>query len=149
MGRIPLKPSSHEITRTEFVGATDNRVAAREDASRVRLALWLTTPLLTGATIMAQELVAFRLYAPYFGYSIYVWGSLISVAMAALALGYALGGQIADRSRTEAPLYGMLLGSAVYQLGVLSSSTPCFPSLLTWETLLGPRSRPWSFLLLR
>ena len=43
---------------------------------------------------LAQELVAFRLYAPYFGYSIYVWGSMISVVMAGLALGYALGGRM-------------------------------------------------------
>ena len=34
---------------------------------------------------MSLELVAFRLYAPYFGYSIYVWGSMISVVMLALA----------------------------------------------------------------
>lgn len=86
---------------------------------RLRLALWMTTPFFTGAVIMAQELVAFRLYAPYFGYSIYVWGSMISVVMAALALGYALGGWIADRSHTDLPLYYCLLGSAVYQLGIL------------------------------
>ena len=104
---------------TRIAGATEDRAVISEDADRVRLALWLATPLFTGAAIMAQELVAFRLYAPYFGYSIYVWGSMISVVMAGLALGYALGGRIADRSRTDLPLYGMLLGSALYQLGVL------------------------------
>jgi len=68
---------------------------------------------------MAQELVAFRLFAPYFGYSIYVWGSTISVVLAALALGYAVGGWISDRSQTDLPLYLLILASAVYQLGVL------------------------------
>lgn len=86
---------------------------------RLRLALWMTTPFFTGAVIMAQELAAFRLYAPYFGYSIYVWGSMISVVMASLALGYALGGWIADRSHTDLPLYYSILGSAVYQLSIL------------------------------
>jgi len=68
---------------------------------------------------MAQELVAFRLYAPYFGYSMYVWGSMISVVMAALALGYGIGGWGADRSETDLPIYVTIAGSAVYQLGVL------------------------------
>jgi len=101
------------VTRSRSVGTADRTV------SQVRLLLWLATPLFTGAVVMAQELVAFRLYAPYFGYSIYVWGSMISVVMAALALGYALGGCVADRSQTDLPLYCILLGSALYQLGVL------------------------------
>ncbi|MEP6820460.1 MAG: fused MFS/spermidine synthase [bacterium] len=81
--------------------------------------LWLVTPMTSGAVIMALELTAFRLYAPYFGYSIYVWGSMISVVMAALAAGYALGGRIADRSRTDLPLYGIILASALYQLVII------------------------------
>src|SRR5580704_2687263 len=90
-----------------------------EGVHRVRLALWQATPFCTGAVIMAQELVAFRLYAPYFGYSIYVWGSMISVVMVALALGYALGGWVADRRQTDLSLYCMILASALYQLVVL------------------------------
>lgn len=85
----------------------------------IRLVLWFLTPFFTGAVIMAQELVAFRLFAPYFGYSIYVWGSLISVIMAALAFGYAIGGWSADRSQSGLPLYLTLLGSAFYQLAIL------------------------------
>ena len=95
------------------------RAIASDNVCRVRLALWLATPFFTGAAIMAEELVAFRLYAPYFGYSIYVWGSMISVVMAALAVGYALGGWIADRSQTDLPLYSLILASALYQLGIL------------------------------
>ena len=49
--------------------------SADSPAGRLRMAMWLATPVLTGAVIMSLELVAFRLYAPYFGYSIYVWGS--------------------------------------------------------------------------
>jgi len=93
--------------------------AASDDVRRVRLMLWLVTPFFTGAAIMAEELVAFRLYAPYFGYSIYVWGSMISVVMAALAIGYAVGGWGADRSLTDLPLYCFILASALYQLGIL------------------------------
>jgi len=83
---------------------------------RLRVAFWLATAIMTGAVIMGLELVAFRLYAPYFGYSIYVWGSMISVVMLALACGYALGGWLADRSRTDFPLYLTILASGLYQL---------------------------------
>src|SRR5215813_3379026 len=87
--------------------------------SRARLAFWLITPALTGAVIMALELAAFRLYAPHFGYSIYVWGSMISVVMLALACGYGAGGWLADRCATDSPLYAMILLSGVYQFVII------------------------------
>ena len=65
---------------------------------------------------MGLELLGFRLYAPYFGYSIYVWGSLIAVVMAALAGGYAIGGWLSDRSTSDTPLYITILASGAYQL---------------------------------
>jgi predicted membrane-bound spermidine synthase len=112
-----------DLTHEELLNgprrATDSVSAVSDKLRLIRLALWFITPVFTGAIIMAQELVAFRLYAPYFGYSIYVWGSMISVVMAALALGYAIGGWSADRSQTDLPLYITILGSAFYQLGIL------------------------------
>jgi spermidine synthase len=81
--------------------------------------LWLISATITGAIIMSLELSAFRLYAPYFGYSIYVWGSMISVVLAALAGGYALGGWLADRSQSGTVLYAVILGSGVYQLAII------------------------------
>ena len=84
-----------------------------------RTALWLVTAILTGGIIMGLELVAFRLYAPYFGYSIYVWGSMISVVMVALSAGYVFGGWVADRSRTDVALYSIILLSGAYQLVIL------------------------------
>ena len=49
-----------------------------------------------GAALMGLELVAARVLAPFLGNSIYVWGSVISVVMIALSLGYWLGGIVAD-----------------------------------------------------
>ncbi len=46
-----------------------------------------------GFVIMSIELLGGRLLAPWFGSSIYVWGSVISVFMLALALGYYIGGR--------------------------------------------------------
>jgi spermidine synthase len=50
-----------------------------------------------GAVLMGLEIVGSRILAPHFGNSIFVWGSLISVVLAALSLGYWLGGIMADR----------------------------------------------------
>ena len=46
-----------------------------------------------GFIVMSVELLGGRLLAPWFGSSIYVWGSVISVFMLALALGYYIGGR--------------------------------------------------------
>ena len=50
-----------------------------------------------GFVIMSLELLGGRVLAPYFGSSIYVWGSIITVFMLSLALGYLFGGQLSLR----------------------------------------------------
>jgi len=97
--------------------------------SRARVALWLATATFTGGVIMGLELLGFRLYAPYFGYSIYVWGSMIAVVMAALAAGYALGGWLSDRSRSDTPLYIAILSSGIYQLIIVYTADRVLQSL--------------------
>jgi len=76
--------------------------------SSVRLKLVVVA---AGAVLMALEILGSRVLAPSFGSSVYVWGSLISTFLLALALGYALGGQLADR-RPSASLLGVLLALA-------------------------------------
>lgn len=46
-----------------------------------------------GFSVMSIELLGGRVLAPYFGSSIYVWGSIITVFMLALSIGYLLGGR--------------------------------------------------------
>ena len=48
----------------------------------------------SGFVIMSLELLGGRLLAPYFGSSIYVWGSVITVFMLALSVGYLTGGKL-------------------------------------------------------
>ncbi len=50
----------------------------------------------SGLTIMAVEISASRLIAPYFGTSTFVWTNIIGVIMVALAIGYFIGGKLAD-----------------------------------------------------
>ncbi|MGH8583740.1 MAG: fused MFS/spermidine synthase [Gammaproteobacteria bacterium] len=63
-----------------------------------RAGLYLSV-FLTGAAVMVIELLGTRLLAPFYGTSLYVWSSLISVTMIALALGYFAGGRWADRTK--------------------------------------------------
>lgn len=46
-----------------------------------------------GFSVMSVELLGGRILAPYFGSSIHVWGSIITVFMLALSVGYLLGGR--------------------------------------------------------
>jgi spermidine synthase len=55
------------------------------------------TVFVCGAVLLGLEIVGSRVLAPYFGSSIFVWGSLISTFLAGLAVGYYLGGFLADR----------------------------------------------------
>ena len=48
----------------------------------------------SGFAIMAVEMMGGRILAPWFGGSIYIWGSIISIFLIALSLGYLLGGQL-------------------------------------------------------
>lgn len=55
------------------------------------------TVFVCGAVVMIYEITGSRLLAPYIGTSVYVWTSLIGVILAALSLGYWLGGRAADK----------------------------------------------------
>ncbi len=50
-----------------------------------------------GAAVMIIEILGSRVLAPTFGTTLHVWSALITVTLAALAIGYAWGGRIADR----------------------------------------------------
>jgi MFS family permease len=69
------------------------------------------TAFITGAVIMALEILGSRLLAPVFGNSLFVWGALIGVILAAMSSGYAFGGWISDRRPGGQVLAGLLLFS--------------------------------------
>lgn len=73
---------------------------------------------LSGAVLMSLEMVGSRILAPAFGSSIYIWGALIVVVMAALTLGYYYGGRVADR-HPDLAVMGLILAAAGVFIGFL------------------------------
>lgn len=72
------------------------------------------TEFFSGMSVMAVELGASRLMAPYFSSSQIVWTVIIGVIMIAMALGNVWGGRMADKSPSPDRLYGRLLLASVW-----------------------------------
>ena len=84
------------------------RDAAVGERAAGSLVYYYPTVFVTGAAIMVLELLGARVLAPYYGSSLFVWSSLITVTLAALAVGYWLGGVVADRRPKAALLYAII-----------------------------------------
>ena len=72
------------------------------------------TAFFSGMSVMAVEIGASRLLAPYFSASQIVWTIIIGVIMIALALGNVWGGRLADRDPNPANLYRRLIIAALW-----------------------------------
>ena len=73
-----------------------------------------STEFFAGMSVMAVELCASRLLAPYFSSSQIVWTIIISTIMIAMALGNVYGGRTADRDANPDRLYRRFLIAAVW-----------------------------------
>jgi len=62
---------------------------------------------------MVVELLGVRLISPWFGTGLHVWAALISVALAALAVGYFVGGWLADRRPEPGRFFLLVTGGAI------------------------------------
>ncbi len=72
------------------------------------------TEFFAGMAVMAVELGASRLLAPYFSSSQIVWTIIIGTIMIAMALGNVVGGKWADKNSDPARLFRRILISAVW-----------------------------------
>jgi hypothetical protein len=107
----------------------------------------LAVAFINGFVIMAIELLGSRVMAPYFGSSVYVWGSIITVFMLSLSLGYLWGGKLSTQSADLRQFAGFFAGAALLCLPIifwadplmsrifLAVEDPRYGSLLTAMTL--------------
>src|SRR5699024_6588807 len=72
------------------------------------------TEFFSGMSVMAVELGASRLMAPYFSSSQIVWTVIIGVIMIAMAIGNVWGGRSADKNNNPAKLYRRLIIAAIW-----------------------------------
>ncbi|MBQ8509688.1 MAG: fused MFS/spermidine synthase [Clostridia bacterium] len=72
------------------------------------------TEFFSGVAVMAVELGASRLLAPYFSSSQIVWTIIIGTIMIAMALGNIWGGRIADKDPNPDRLYMRLIVAAIW-----------------------------------
>lgn len=76
----------------------------------------ILTSLVCGSLIMVIEVLGSRVIGPFFGVSLFIWTSIIAVAMIALAAGYATGGIISDKYESPAMLYKLIMAAGVLTL---------------------------------
>jgi len=88
---------------------------------------------LSGASVLALELLASRIMTPYFGVSLYIWTGILSMTLIALALGYWAGGLLSASRRAA---------GNVARLSVLFGLLPAIASLAVAAACL---VYPWLF----
>lgn len=72
------------------------------------------TAFVSGFIIMSLEILGFRALAPHFGYSIYVFGTLIGLILSALAIGYWVGGMLSRNNVRPKNFFLILLFASLY-----------------------------------
>jgi len=80
---------------------------------RLRKSYLLLLAFVSGAVVMGVEILGTRVIGTFYGSSVYVWGALIAVTLVSLAVGYYLGGRLADRVPRAWVLYGILCVAGV------------------------------------
>ncbi len=96
--------------------------------------------LTAGASVMTLELLGSRLLAPYYGSTLFVWGSLIGVVMLGLSIGYWYGGKRADLNSSYSSFSLLIFGAGVYTLLLTILSADIFRFVLALN--LGERYGP-------
>ncbi len=101
----------------------------------------LVTTSLSGALVMAIQVLGARAVAPFFGVSLFVWTALIAVTLLALAAGYLFGGILADRKNGSPGVLFGLIGTAgalvlVIPLVKIYVFQAALPLGLRWGTLI-------------
>jgi hypothetical protein len=81
--------------------------------------LIVAAAFINGFVIMTIELLGGRVLSPYFGTSVYVWGSIITIFMLSLSLGYLWGGRLSSRNPNPDTFALFFLAAAILSLPII------------------------------
>ena len=86
---------------------------------------------LTGAATLALELLSSRVLTPYFGVSLYIWSSILSITLTFLAIGYYGGGRLARRTDGAQRHFAFFAAPAISALAIVAACL-IYPWLFPW-----------------
>lgn len=87
------------------------------------------TVFVTGAGVLVIEVVATRILSPYFGNTIFTVSSVLTVVLAALSLGYYVGGRISDKQPNNKTFFGIILVGGLSVLALHWAQVLILPTL--------------------
>lgn len=86
-----------------------NQKTNNSPAPAVPTAILYCSVFVLGLSILIVEILGARVISPYYGSSVYAWSALITVTLASLAAGYAVGGVMADKNPSAALYFGEII----------------------------------------
>ena len=98
------------------------QIASPSAAWRRRLLLPLA--FTGGLASLGIEFAAARLLAPFFGQSLFIWGTLIGLILIYLTIGYYAGGRLADRRPDSRLLFQLTAAAALLTAAIPIASRP-------------------------
>lgn len=72
--------------------------------------------LISGASVLAVEILGTRILGPFYGVSLFLWSALITITLIALSIGYTLGGYWADRRPSMGLMCSIIITAGVWLL---------------------------------
>ena len=118
-------------------GNSSEGVAAAPESNLGRAELFASI-FGAGAAVMVIEILGTRIIGPVFGVNLFIWAALLTVTLAALAVGYYAGGVLVDRRPNP-----RLLGLVIVAAGALLGLVPAIRRAVLGATVdLGPRWGP-------
>jgi spermidine synthase len=89
----------------------------------------LLSVTLAGMAVLIVEISATRMLAPFFGNSIFTISSVIGIVLAALGLGYYLGGSLADRKPSAVWFFSLIVAAGFSVLLLQFLNAVLLPSI--------------------
>ena len=116
----------------ELAGVPTRPAAAAQWRPQLLLPLAFTG----GLASLGIEFAAARLLAPFFGQSLFIWGTLIGMILIYLTIGYYAGGRLADRRPDARLLYQIAAAAALLTAAIPIVSRPILSLAQTGFTQL-------------